>query len=468
MKFDSYESPDAESLLRSGRRRYAEPEQARRSLITEAAAAAAFVIAALLLAALGASPRPMSVGTLAACAVAFLIAARVTFQVGSAWTRPTQLVFVPMLFVLPVQFVPLIVAGLLLIDLWPQALSGKVSLTRVFARVGDSFYALGPALVLVLAGEQTFSWSHWPVLILAFGAQVVFDAGAGLARTWFAEGIRPSEQWPMLWLYGTDLCLSTVGLLIAGSAARRPGLVLLALPLIGLLALFARERQQRLDHTLALSTAYRGTALLLGDVVEADDRYTGIHSREVVDLSLGVAGLMGLKSAAKRNVEFAALLHDVGKIRVPKEIINKPGRLDEVEMQIMRRHTIDGEQMLKQVGGTLAGVGRFVRASHERFDGQGYPDGLAGGEIPIEARIIAVCDAFNAMTTDRPYRSAVPEADAVDELRRGAGTQFDPDVVHAFELLLSVDETSTPQRPQILERSAVPEAHRRRSQLSVR
>ena len=102
----------------------------------------------------------------------------------------------------------------------------------------------------------------------------------------------------------------------------------------------------------------------------------------------------------------------------------------------MRRHTIDGESMLRQVGGTLAGVGRLVRYSHERYDGAGYPDGLAGESIPIESRIVCVCDAYNAMTTDRPYRSAREAPDALEELRRCANTQFDPKVVAAIERVL--------------------------------
>jgi HD-GYP domain-containing protein (c-di-GMP phosphodiesterase class II) len=127
----------------------------------------------------------------------------------------------------------------------------------------------------------------------------------------------------------------------------------------------------------------------------------------------------------------------VGKIRVPSSIINKPGKLDDAEWEIMRRHTIDGESMLRQVGGTLAGVGRFVRSSHERYDGHGYPDGLAGEAIPIESRIVCVCDAYNAMTTDRPYRSARDTSDAVEELRRCSGTQFDPAVIQAIEAVLA-------------------------------
>ena len=129
--------------------------------------------------------------------------------------------------------------------------------------MGDSFYALGPALVLVLFHGQTFSWNRWPLLLLAFGAQIAFDAGAGLGRTWFAERIPPCVQLPMVWLYATDACLSCIGLLVAASAVVRPGLVLLALPLVGLLGMLARERRQRLEYSLKLSTAYRDTTTLL-------------------------------------------------------------------------------------------------------------------------------------------------------------------------------------------------------------
>ena len=110
----------------------------------------------------------------------------------------------------------------------------------------------------------------------------------------------------------------------------------------------------------------------------------------------------------RRLVEFGALLHDVGKIAIPKEIINKPGPLDEPEWQVIRTHTIEGQRMLAEIGGLMREVGEVVRCSHERFDGGGYPDGLAGDEIPIESRIVFCCDAYNAMTTDRPYRDALP------------------------------------------------------------
>jgi len=457
MDIDSYETPTAESLLVLGRKRHADRAAARRLLRTEAAGAVVFLAAAVPLALLAPWRRPLSPVALAATMVAYLVAARVTFPVGSAHTRPTQLVFVPMLFLLPVPLVPLVVAACLIADLWPRLLRRELSPSRVLARLGDSFYALGPVLVLIVAGEEGFSWRHWPVLVLAFGAQMLFDSSSGLARTWFAERIAPGEQLPMLWLYLTDACLSCLGLLAAGASIRRPGLVLLVLPLVGLLWLFARERQQRIDSELALSTAYRGTAFLLGDVVEADDNYTGAHSREVVDLALAVADALGLDPASRRNVEFAALLHDVGKLRVPKEIINKPGRLDEAEWAIIRRHTIEGEMMLTQVGGVLATVGHYVRSSHERYDGSGYPDGLVAEAIPIESRIVSVCDAYSAMTSDRPYRRSLGTREAIRELRRSAGTQFDPRIVEAIEQRVAARSSAAPgvrRRARITRRPA--------------
>src|SRR6476661_8116200 len=118
----------------------------------------------------------------------------------------------------------------------------------------------------------------------------------------------------------------------------------------------------------------------------------------------------------------AALLHDVGKIRIPSEIINKPGKLDAAEREIIETHTIEGEQMLERVGGLLGHVGRLVRSCHEHWDGNGYPDGLTGEAIPLVARIVCACDAFSAMTTDRPYRAARTETEAIDEMVRCAGT----------------------------------------------
>jgi putative nucleotidyltransferase with HDIG domain len=178
---------------------------------------------------------------------------------------------------------------------------------------------------------------------------------------------------------------------------------------------------------------------VLGNVVEADDEYTGVHCQGVVALALEVADQLGLDAVARRNVEFGALLHDVGKIAVPKSIINKPGPLNDQEWDVIRMHTVEGQRLLDQVGGFMAEVGAIVRSSHEEFDGSGYPDGLAGERIPLEARIVSCCDAFNAMTTDRPYRAARSTGDALAELHRCSGTQFDPRVVDAVVAVVERD-----------------------------
>jgi putative nucleotidyltransferase with HDIG domain len=192
------------------------------------------------------------------------------------------------------------------------------------------------------------------------------------------------------------------------------------------------DRSNRIVGPALSNGTARGTAHLLADVVEADDAYTAAHSRHVVQLAIEVARVLGLDAAATRRVELGALLHDVGKLAVPDAILNKRGALTELEWAIMKQHTAIGERMLRAAGRELAEIAPIVRSSHERVDGRGYPDGLAGEAIPMEARIVACCDAYSAMTTDRPYRAAMPAADAKAELWRCAGTQFDARVVDAL------------------------------------
>jgi putative nucleotidyltransferase with HDIG domain len=234
------------------------------------------------------------------------------------------------------------------------------------------------------------------------------------------------------WVYAVDAALTPPALLAAQSLHRSTWAAVAMVPLLGLLAVFALERQKRLQSTLELSSAYRGTALVLGDVVEADDGYTSEHCKSVVGLALEVAAQLPLDDEQRSNLEFGALLHDVGKIAIPKEILNKPGKLDPDEWEIMKSHTIEGQKMLDQVGGFMREVGLIVRAHHERWDGGGYPDGLAGAQIPLEARIIACCDTWNAMRTDRPYRKALTHEVAAAELRSVSGTQLDPVIVDAL------------------------------------
>jgi putative nucleotidyltransferase with HDIG domain len=338
-----------------------------------------------------------------------------------------------MLFMLPVAFVPLAVAtGLVLGEAVALRRRGD-NLQRLVVVPGNAWHAVGPALVLLAAGEPAPSRSDWPLYLGAFAAQIGFDYGSSAVREWVAFGLRPrSHLRYMCWVWAVDGALAPIGLLVAFAAVDSPVFVLLILPLVGLLALFARQHRFGIDRALELSHAYRGTAFLLGDVVEADDSYTGGHCKSVVELALAVAEKLGVDARARRDVEFVALLHDVGKIRIPKSLINKPGSLTPEERALIETHTIEGEQMLAQVGGLLGEVGRIVRSHHERYDGTGYPDRLAGEEIPLIARIVSCCDAFNAMTTDRPYRKALPVEQAIGELRAQEGSQFDPAVVDAL------------------------------------
>jgi HD-GYP domain-containing protein (c-di-GMP phosphodiesterase class II) len=158
------------------------------------------------------------------------------------------------------------------------------------------------------------------------------------------------------------------------------------------------------------------------------DGYTGVHSDEVVRLALSVGERMGLSEGEMGELEFAARLHDVGKIGIPDAVLRKQGPLEGGEWEIMRQHPAWGADMLRRVPG-LRHVSEIVRHAHERWDGDGYPDRLRKEDIPLASRIILACDAYDAMTSDRPYRDALRPWIAVSELREGAGGQFDPEVV---------------------------------------
>ena len=175
-----------------------------------------------------------------------------------------------------------------------------------------------------------------------------------------------------------DWLLATVGLLAALAARDAPFGALLVLPVVALLSIFSRERTARIDQSLELSRAYRGTTLLLSDVLDDDDAYTAFHSRGVVQLSLAVADRLGLDERQRRNVEFGALLHDVGKIAIPKEILNKPGKLTPDEWVVMETHTIEGQRMLDRVGGVLARSVRSCAPPTSAGTAPATPTGFAG------------------------------------------------------------------------------------------
>jgi diguanylate cyclase (GGDEF)-like protein len=174
----------------------------------------------------------------------------------------------------------------------------------------------------------------------------------------------------------------------------------------------------------------------LAAAIAERDSYTQEHTEEVVHLVRGVAHLLGMESQQVERITNAALLHDVGKLAVPDEILHKPGPLSPDEWAVMAEHPIAGERILQRIP-ALAALASTVRHEHEHWDGTGYPDGLTGQRIPIGSRIILACDAFHAMITDRPYRPALPRADACDVIRAGAGKQYDPDVVSALLDLLA-------------------------------
>ncbi|HEY2202248.1 MAG TPA: HD domain-containing phosphohydrolase, partial [Solirubrobacteraceae bacterium] len=179
-----------------------------------------------------------------------------------------------------------------------------------------------------------------------------------------------------------------------------------------------------------LEQTFTTTLTALMSTVEAKDEYTASHEQQVAELAERVAVRLGVAGSRARDVRYAALLHDVGKVAVPSEILLKAGPLNEAEWITMKTHAAIGGELVARID-AFAHLAPAVRASHERWDGAGYPDGLAGEEIPLAARIIAACDTYEAMVTDRPYRKALSVAEALAELQRVSGSQLDGAVVEA-------------------------------------
>jgi response regulator RpfG family c-di-GMP phosphodiesterase len=171
---------------------------------------------------------------------------------------------------------------------------------------------------------------------------------------------------------------------------------------------------------------------MLARALEAKDAYTSGHSIRVSQYAVGTAQRLGFDGVSLDGIRLGGELHDIGKIGMREAVLHKPGTLTDEEFRQITEHPALGERMLQPLAQESPDVLRIVRSHHERLDGRGFPDGLRGEKIPIEARIVAVADAFDAMTTERPYRDARPPVDAVEELRRVAGTQLDPAAVEAF------------------------------------
>ena len=376
---------------------------------------AAGFVAVALTALLLPSHRPLSLTALGTCLVAYAIASRVEVEFPSFVALPTEALFVGMWFVLPLRTLPLVICAAMVVGKLPNVLRRREPADRLALTVASCWFSLGPAVVLYLDSAATYVTAR------------------SVVRLSLRDHVRS-----MLSAYGFDTVLAPLGLLAAFPASRHPEALLLLLPMVLIVARVGREREEKNDKVLELKNAYQGTSYLLGDMIEADDAYTGEHSRDVVELVLAVGERLGLDADAQRMAEFTALLHDVGKLRIPSEVINKPGPLDAAERALMNTHTILGQDMLERAGGLLGEVGPFVRSCHEHWDGKGYPDGLAGEEIPLVARIVCTCDAWSAMTSDRSYRRALSREAAAAELQTCAGTQFDPRVVEALLAVLSL------------------------------
>ena len=209
---------------------------------------------------------------------------------------------------------------------------------------------------------------------------------------------------------------------------------------IGVLYSAERVRTRELERALERAREmYIATMKSLAHVVEAKDPTTRGHLDRTAHYGLALAREIDPELAARPEIAHGFFLHDIGKVGIPESILCKPGPLTELEWVVMRSHPTQGARIVEPIP-FMGDAVDIVRSHHERWDGGGYPRGLRGEEIPLAARIFAIADSFDAMTSDRPYRSALEPEQAVDEIRRGAGTQFDPRCVRAFEDLIARDD----------------------------
>jgi hypothetical protein len=404
--------------------------------------ALAFLTTALVLAAALPSERSTEPLLLLGLVLGYALISRVRFEFGNWFVVPEGLAFVPLLFFAPLPYVPLLVALAAVVSAVPEVLNGSLHRERVVTQLGDCWFCIGPVLVLAAFAPGEASLEFAGIYLVALAAQFAFDFAWAAVRDKAVDGSPLSAVVEgYIGVVRFDAILAPIAFAITLSAVDQPLMLLSIGPLVWLLEILSRDRRERYSAALELQRAYRGTVMLLADVVEFEDQYTADHSRSVVELVHATADDMGLDRSRRQELEFAALLHDIGKIAIPKEILNKPTALTDSEFEVMKTHTIEGQFMLDRVGGLLGRVGEIVRSCHERWDGKGYPDALRGEQIPLESRIVFAADAFSAMTTNRPYRRAMTQPEALEQLRAGAGTQFDPAVVDALCALI---ETGAP------------------------
>jgi HD-GYP domain-containing protein (c-di-GMP phosphodiesterase class II) len=437
---------DLEGLVAEARERRPQPMPTRERAVAAGMAIAYLASAAVIGVVVAPHDRPLHIGTVVALVLLAALTMRAQFEIGTGVASPAALAIVPMLFLAPLHLVPLLVPLAQVISRIPDFLTKRAHVDRWIYSLSDAWWILGPVLLLGLFAAGPPSSHNIGIYIAALAAEMVLGFATVVIGDVLIYGVSSMHSMRTAgWAYGIGMILTPVAYMTAVVATKEPIALGSVVPLLWLLTVFSRERKERYAAALELSQTYRGTVMVLSDVVEADDNYTAYHCRSVVELATAVGQELKLKPDDLQELEIAALLHDVGKIAIPKEILNKPARLTEAEFELMKTHTLEGQALLDRIGGRLARVGTIVRSCHERWDGRGYPDGLLGEEIPLAARIVFCCDAYSAMTTNRPYRKAMARVEALAELRENAGSQFEPRVVDALVRVLeeTVDSAET-------------------------
>ncbi len=348
-------------------------------------------------------------------AIAFVTAA--TFNAGSSFIGGTQLNYMAIFGVAVLSY-----AGALVTWFFPWH---RLPVERFLVVIVLPGLALLGFMLMSTGGVHSHILPMFMAPAVFMAAAYGFRAGALIALFTAATATVP------LLVQGWDDYYARMVVVLTGAtmlSAYIPAQVRSAL-----LREYERRRQQQEE-------SYVATIGALAATLDAKDRYTEAHSRETAELAVNVGKRLGLQGEALRLLEYGALLHDIGKIGIPGYILQKPGPLTDEEFAIMREHPVIGERIVASVP-FLASLGPIVRGEHERWNGTGYPDGLKGEEIPIEARIIHACDSFHAMASDRSYRKALPLEEIINEFRKESGQQFDPRVV---DVMLELIEQEPP------------------------
>ena len=386
---------DVEALVADARQRRPQPMSPRERLYAGVSATAFLGVVALLS---GILPHdaPDNGWVLVIPVLLYALGTRCLFEVSAGFAVPTQIVLIPIIFMVPLPLAPLLVALGYLLGRLPDFLLKRAHVDRWIHCFGHAWAVVPPVLIIGLFAPGPPSVEHIGVYAVAVAGQFVVGVGEAVLGDRFLTGTPVRENLSSaVWSFWITLLLTPLGFMLAGVAVDQPLMLLSVAPLYWLLHAFSQERKERLDAALELSQTYRGTVMVLADVVEADDNYTASHCRSVVELARPSATRWASTWPSCRSSRSGRCSTTSARSRSPSEILNKPAHLTEEEFELMKTHTIEGQALLERVGGQLARVGELVRSCHERWDGRGYPDGLAGEEIPMAARIVFCCDAYS-------------------------------------------------------------------------